>query len=164
METPLNEKVPPCYYFYLDEPHLHDLMWYNLIYMKIEFSIQNYVFKEEFLYDRKRCSYLEIKQFAIELIKDQVLDEKGGGYKGGINSITFENLECMAEYVTNKIKREIYFYNKFCPFKLLSYGLFGNGMGIEKEFLIPITIDVEINENDNYHEEMMWDILNEKNM
>lgn len=152
------------WYFNMDEPHMKDLMWYNLVYMKIEFAIQGFVFRDEFLYDRKRSSYMEIKRFAIELIKEQVLEEGGGGYKTGISSFTFENLEHAAEYVVSRIKREIYFYNKFAPFKLLSYGMFGNGMGIDKEFLIPITVDVDVNENESYHDEMMWDILNEKNM
>jgi hypothetical protein len=139
-------------------------MWHNLIYIKLEFNIQNYTFKDEFLYDRKRSSYLQIKQFAIELLKEQILDDTGNGYKNGINSVTYSYLDYLSDFVTSKIKKEIDFYNNFHPFKLLSFGVFGNGMGIEKEFLIPISIDVDINDNESFHDDMMWDILNEKNM
>ena len=164
MNNSIQQYCPSFYYFNLDEPHLNDLMWHNLIYIKLEFNIQNYTFKDEFLYDRKRASYLQIKQFAIELLKEQILDNTGNGYKNGINSITYSYLDYLSDFVTNKIKKEIDFYNNFHPFKLLSFGVFGNGMGIEKEFLIPISIDVDINDNESFHDEMMWDILNEKNM
>ena len=63
-----------------------------------------------------------------------------------------------ADYITSKILEEIYFYDKFKPLKIISSGIFSNGI-IENEFYISITIN--INENGvNYYETFYWDILN----
>ena len=42
---------------------------------------------------------------------------------------------------------------------MLKNGMFGNGNGIEDEFLIPITIDSK----NNFTDEFLFDIINEEN-
>lgn len=69
-------------------------------------------------------------------------------------------IDC-AEYVTKKIKEEISFYDKCKPYEVLKSGIFGNGTGIEGEYIIPIKIDIH-NEYGDYNDEFEWDLLNQQ--
>ena len=53
--------------------------------------------------------------------------------------------------------KEIEFYEKFKPHKLIESGIFGNGFGMSNEFLIKIKLNIS---KENYFEEIIWDNLN----
>lgn len=136
--------------------------------MNLYYSI-GYLFQEEFLWDRKRKNPNEIKQFAIELIKEQVIDEKKCSLIKGINSFTFELLDRIyfvllfdivtAERVTKEILNDIYFYERFHPFDLIQSGFFGFGYDFnQNEHFIAIKININI-KGECYEEDIKWNIL-----
>lgn len=63
------------------------------------------------------------------------------------------------DFITFKIKQSIQFYKKYEPIKMLKNGMFGKGIGIEEEFLIPIRIEIK----NSFRDEFLFDILNEDN-
>jgi hypothetical protein len=75
--------------------------WDNLIYIDVQFYINgnnyvkyvlDYLFKEEFLWDRNNKSASDIKEFCCYLIREHVLED--GELCEGINRFSFDFLEC----------------------------------------------------------------------
>ena len=62
--------------------------------------------------------------------------------------------------MTTAIKKEIEFYEKYKPYEMLKNGIFGSGMGIKGEYLIPMKIDIK-KENMHFQDEFEWDILSQ---
>ena len=84
-----------------------DLMWYNLIFIELNFNINSkinffnnfldFFFHDEFLWERKNHDSNYIKEFSIELIKSKVI-KNGFEYEKGIESLTKDCLDCKNFY------------------------------------------------------------------
>ena len=82
-----------------------DLMWYNLIYIELNFNINSIIifkktiffidfyFHDKFLWDRRQHDSNFIKQFAVELIRSKVI-KNGFEYENGVESLTKDCLDC----------------------------------------------------------------------
>jgi hypothetical protein len=68
-----------------------------------------------------------------------------------------------SEYMCKRILEDISLYNTVRPFSLFKSGIFGSGMGVVEEHIIPITINIE-NQGCIYKDQFEWDLANENNM
>ena len=78
-------------------------------------------------------------------------------YKQVFYRICYNKNIVYSEYIVTYVLKEIEFYEKFKPYKLIESGIFGNGFGMQNEFLIKIKLNIS---KENYFEEIIWDILN----
>lgn len=121
------------------------------------------MFKEEFLWDKRKKEPIEIKKFMVKLIREKLIDEENPHeYQKGISYVTLDVLDFYAEYATKILLDKIYFYDHFHPEILIKKGLFSDFSSKDvNEFYIPIDINISIN-GINYIDNLNWDLLNQE--
>lgn len=71
----------------------------------------DYRFQEEFLWDINNNSSEEIKQFAIELVKENIMNNDNS-YKDGIHYMTFDYLDSIQLFILFSLWRFHYIQDK----------------------------------------------------
>ena len=135
----------------------------NKVHIIIFYIIIDFLFYEEFLWDKRNKEPIEIKKFMSELIREKLLDEVNPEeYQKGISYVTLDILDFYAEYATKILLDKIYFYEHFHPEILIRKGLFSNiDYKDITEFYVPIDINITIN-GANFTDTLDWNVLNKE--
>ena len=112
------------------------------------------------MWDKRNKEPNDIKKFMSEYLRNILLNkEEPSKYQKGITHITLDVLDSYAEFATNILLKEIYFYEKFHPELLIKKGFIFDCISDKKtEYYIPIEINVSL-DNINYYENINWDLL-----